>query len=770
MKLSTAITQITLFAAAATASAQLPPESEKLASDVLKIFKARCFECHGKDAVKPAEFGFIDDLTKLHESDYVDLRVPENSPLYREIQEGNMPRLTKAEKEAGKKRAEPLNEEQVATVLSWLRANAPTGPGAAIAQNDTKPEPAKPAPPPDSEPPKPPVKVARKLVTPQEEITAALTDLQTAPREEQAETRYVSLAAVHNNTRFSETQIENLRRGARKLLNSLSTNPRIATFPEVGPEKVLLRVKLRDIGWSAAIWDEVASHCPQTIETGVSKALGAASSATVPILRADWMAATAARPPLYHTIMGLPKRQQELEKELGVDVAANLNAGEVVRAGLIRSGVSLANRLVERHDLRLRSGYYWVSYDFRSSKERSNLLEFPLGPESVRLAGGQHAFKHAGGEFVFSLPNGLNGYYVADVLGNRIDGAAPTDIVNDRNGVTGRVEVSNGLSCIICHDRGIKPMASNDAIRAIASKFNAEEQRLIERLHPVPDAFNAIIEKDAARFAAAIKEANAETVAGQAEPVGALAAAFDREVTLETAAAEVGLSADELSRKLEEQNQLFELRASFKGGGTLLREHFVDFFAGLVERLDIGKVRRDVRPVAVVPLPGRTATPRPIAVEVRTDKATYTEGEDLVVTVQAAESGHLRLLYQNAAGEIYTLFPNQFITDDRIEGGRAVKVMPVPNPKKPGDEVAIQITGPNFGTEYVAAIVTDQPFTDEAALKEQMKSVQFAKSTARDIEGAITKDARVISRPAREGASGGARAGFARATLTTVKK
>ena len=371
---------------------------------------------------------------------------------------------------------------------------------------------------------------------------------------------------------------------------------------------------------------------------------------------------------------------------------------------------------------------------------------------------------------MFSLPNGLNGYYVADVLGNRIDGAAPTDIVSDRNGVTGRVEVSNGLSCIICHDKGIKPMTTNDAIRAIASKFNAEEQRLIERLHPVPDAFNAIIEKDTVRFAAAIKEANAETVAGQAEPVGALAAAYDREVTLETVAAEVGLSADDLGRKLEEQNQLFELRASFKGGGTLLREHFVDYFAGLVERLDIGKVRGNVQPVAAVPLPGRMANPRPIAVEVRTDKATYTEGEDLVVTVQAAESGHLRLLYQNAAGEIYTLFPNQFITDDRIEGGRAVKVMPVPNPKKPGDEVAIQISGPNFGTEYVAAIVTDQPFTDEAALKEQMKSVQFAKSTARDIEGAITKDARVISRPAREGAPGGARAGFARATLTTVKK
>ena len=72
----------------------------------------------------------------------------------------------------------------------------------------------------------------------------------------------------------------------------------------------------------------------------------------------------------------------------------------------------------------------------------------------------------------------------------------------------------------------------------------------------------------------------------------------------------------------------------------------------------------------------------------------------------------------------------------------------------------------------LAAIVTDQPFTDDATLKQQLQSSEssFAKSAARNIEGAITKDARVISHAAREGGSGGARAGFARVTLTTVRK
>ena len=146
------------------------------------------------------------------------------------------------------------------------------------------------------------------------------------------------------------------------------------------------------------------------------------------------------------------------------------------------------------------------------------------------------------------------------------------------------------------------------------------------------------------------------------------------------------------------------------------------------------------------------------------------EGDDLVVTVKAAEAGHLRLLYQNAAGEIYTIFPNKHVVDDRIAGGVAVKVAPVANPQKAGEEVAIQIAGPNFGTEYLVAIVTDQPFTDEAALRAELSSTTFAKSPLRSIEQVVTKDVRVISRPAREGGPGGSRVGFARVTLTTIKK
>ena len=569
--------------------------------------------------------------------------------------------------------------------------------------------------------------------------------------------------------RISDTQLENLRRGVRKLLNSLSTGPQVAKFAEIGPGKTLFRVRLRDLGWDAALWDQVASHFPQAIDTGTAAALAGACQTSVPILRADWLAATATRPPLYHDILRIPKTQHELEKQFGIDSVANLQAGEAMRAGLVKSGVSLSNRMVERHPMRVRDGGYWATYDFKSSQGRGNLLAFPLGPEKARLAGGQHAFQHAVEEIIFALPNGLHGYVLADPLGNRLDGAAPTDIVGDRGNVTGRVEITNGLSCIVCHDRGMKEIASPDAILPLASRFSPDEQRLIERLHPEAKKFQEILDGDRARFVSALKSADAEPMVGQPEAVGALAALFDGQVTLEVAAAELCLRPEEFRRRLDDQPQLFTIKITLRDGGSLQREHFLDEFPSLVQRLGLGTVR-SAKPIAGVPPPTRAEKRRPIPVELTTDKKTYREGEDLVVTVQAAEAGHLRLLYQDAAGGIVVLFPNQYQTDDRIPAGRLVKVVPVPNPAIPGDMVAIQIAGPHFGTEYLAAIITDQPFTDEAALREELRKATFADAPASDIEGAVTKSARVISRPAQEGEAGGARTGFSRVTLTTIKK
>ena len=64
------------------------------------------------------------------------------------------------------------------------------------------------------------------------------------------------------------------------------------------------------------------------------------------------------------------------------------------------------------------------------SEGTGNLFRFPLGPAFADNPFPNQAFEHAGGEIIFNLPNGLQGYLLVDAKGDRID-AGPIDIVGD---------------------------------------------------------------------------------------------------------------------------------------------------------------------------------------------------------------------------------------------------------------------------------------------------------------------------------------------------
>ena len=58
-----------------------------------------------------------------------------------------------------------------------------------------------------------------------------------------------------------------------------------------------------------------------------------------------------------------------------------------------------------------------------------------------------------GGEVIFHLPNALQGYFIVNKQGQRIDDA-PVNIVRDRTNLEDPV-VHNGRSCIGCHVKGM---------------------------------------------------------------------------------------------------------------------------------------------------------------------------------------------------------------------------------------------------------------------------------------------------------------------------
>jgi len=742
-------------AAAGTPVATTPAAGgtdNKLAAEVKEILSSRCAYCHGTPPVTPKKFQYVDDLAKLRVSRLVVIGKPEDSELYRQIQAGDMPLTTKAEKEAGKQ-AEPLTPAQVSLIGEWIRKGAPV-------DAEASPAVAQATPPPEVKPAADATAATaqRKIVSLSGLAAGALADLNSIePREDRKDVRYVSLEALHNNTvAVSDTTLSDARIGVRKLLNSLSTNPKVALFEETGPEKILFRVRLRDLGWTARTWDTIAACYPYGIEGNGLEAVGAACGSAIPIIRADWLAACATRPPLYHTILAIPATVSELEKELKIDINQNLRDGRAVRSGFSKSGISLANRLAEHHELGSHQGSFWISYDFQKSSGTGRLTDFPLGPKSARLAGGGHAFEHAGGEIIWTLPNGFFAYMLTDARGHRLDGAAPANIVGDRDNVTGRVEISNGLSCITCHSQGLKVMPPDEVRGSVnAGKLSADEQRLVELLHPPQEKIDTLVRDGQAAFQSALKAANVADTKG--EPVYLLAKHYEENVTLAQAAAEFGLSAEEFKKKLDEKITVFFDLAQLLPRGNVIRESFEEKFPEVVKRLDFGTVRTVATPGVVSSLVSSALSERggPLAVKLTTDRTSYKDGDKLIATVRASQDCHLYLFYKNAAGEIIYLFPNKFHPDSAIKGGLAVEV------PSASDDFDIVIEGPAFGTEQVAAIVSSTRFANEKDLEAALKKDAVASSVDHDIEAALTKSARVAGRKAR--------LGFSRVTIHTSK-
>ena len=107
------------------------------------------------------------------------------------------------------------------------------------------------------------------------------------------------------------------------------------------------------------------------------------------------------------------------------------------------------------------------------------MIDFPLGPVDAHLLDGKLAFEHAGGEIIYNLPNGLQAYVLVDDKGKRIN-EAPIEVVSDRSPSrkTSHSQISNGLSCIACHDNGMQPLPA-DEVRFKAGTHGPAEQRLI---------------------------------------------------------------------------------------------------------------------------------------------------------------------------------------------------------------------------------------------------------------------------------------------------
>ena len=294
--------------------------------------------------------------------------------------------------------------------------------------------------------------------------------------------------------------------------------------------------------------------------------------ADIPSVHVDWFVAQASLPPLYHDLLSLPLTDRELETRLEVDVIRNLQNApgvRVWRAGTNNSGVSNNNRVIERHTSRY--GAYWKSYDFAGSVGTQNIFTHPL------------SFTPDGGEVVFNLPNGLQGYYITNASGFRLDDA-PINIVS--NPAASDPTVRNGLSCFGCHTEGVKTF--EDEVRAVIESNTAPayDKAQALRLYVAQSDMDALLQEDTNRYKEAL-EATGGAFDG-IEPISRFHEVFQGTVDASYAAAVVGLETEVFQEKIRENVGLRNvgLLVLDSPNGSMKRDAWTSNFPAIIYALD----------------------------------------------------------------------------------------------------------------------------------------------------------------------------------------
>lgn len=399
-------------------------------------------------------------------------------------------------------------------------------------------------------------------------------------------------------------------------------------------------------------------------------------------MRIDWFCSVATQPPLYHDLMHMPSHVLELEREIiGVNADAELTHRNVARGAVILSGVSRNNRAAERYVSP--HGAYWKSIDYATNKGDENIFRDPINLHGV------------GGEMIFNLPNGLHGYYLSTAAGDRLD-SGPTEIVTDKFAEDKLVR--NALSCIRCHDQGIKTFKDSvrPAVESMPGNLGFSRNDVL-KLYPKQEELSGYFKSDGGRFMSAL-----EKVLGHPQKVEPLAPVTRRfledPITLTAAAGELGLM------KTGDLGAIFRSRQFAALGlvplasqSAVRRDTWEDYFDQIVRELGLGD--------AIVSLDANT----------RNDYAPLGHGPDIKITTTKNSRTF------SAGDQIAVIVTNSGKSEVCVEligtGTKGEKVVLVPAGVRlsPGSSIRFPKTGtitvkPSLGHELITVYASETEF------------------------------------------------------------
>lgn len=472
---------------------------EALSKRAAIILERNCLHCHrGDSSASRAKFD-VRSAESMMDAGVVVAGEPESSLVWELAHRGTMPPRSQGQ-------LSRLTPADAQVVADWIAAGANEFPASS----------------------------PRDYISLQQTLAAIQADLQALPDQAmRSRQRYFSLVEASNNSAVTDDALRMQRAALSKALNSLSWQREIVVPRAINASETLYAVDIEQLGWTRDHWIAVRVRYPYAIGfqnladpslAELEREIIRLSGDGEPLyrVRVDWFVSTALQPELYHTLLydlSLPELTQrpddsgqldnpkrmtaaDLERYLEIDLISNFHRGGeyAIRSGFTASGVSGQNRLLERH--RTKYGAYWKSYDFKADNRRSILTQFPLGPNFPNHPQPQLVFEHDGGEVIFHLPNGLQGYLLVDGADRRID-SGPIEVVSDVLKTSGTPTIVTGVSCFACHKLGMIS-APPDEVRQSARVFDRARDH-VQRLYSPLDVFERAIDVDGQQFMNALE-------------------------------------------------------------------------------------------------------------------------------------------------------------------------------------------------------------------------------------------------------------------------
>jgi mono/diheme cytochrome c family protein len=506
------------------------------------ILRANCGQCHGP-ALTPeqarAGMNYIDDIDELVTQGKIVPLDSDASLIVRRMRNGEMP-------PANSTGPRP-SDQDIQTVANFIDNpnfwDAPAAPADCIGQE----------------------------ITYDEIYDLIQGDLLRQDADDRPFTRYLSLTNRYNAGVCVDAMDQD-RWSMNKMVNMLSINAQIEEPVAINSDQTIYRLDIRDYDWDRAVevdgenfddlWEAFIAIDPYAVPFVGDEAdvVRLESETDLTILNVDQLLDTAIIGNLYYAAIDVDVDQTLDEfvlDQLGIDEEDNLDQDELIRAGTTASILSRQDTLVQRQDIEVRFGAFWERFDFDANEDNESIFEDVFD------------FQEGGSQAIFSLPNGLLGYIIADEDRNIVE---ESDILFDT--LQNDFVVRTAVSCSGCHAQGFLPVVDQvrDFVERNRRDFDADDYEAVQEVYPSAAEFSAQVEDDSEVYRGALSRAGVPT--DVSDPVSDVFLRFDRDVTLEVAAGDLGVRPDDLERELNILDPALGVLESF----TIDRDDFTELY------------------------------------------------------------------------------------------------------------------------------------------------------------------------------------------------